>query len=84
MPPVEENRSRILEDAFQLRESLQSSHDVADSESKLSSLHKPEQTPRVQSLKELWGVIKDVVRETQKSHTPAGSDVVSAPHAVRK
>jgi hypothetical protein len=81
MPAVKENPSHILEDGYHFRESSESAQDEAF-EKRLRSLQEPEKSPPIQSLRELWQVIVDVVKETRKARVSEESD--DAPKATLK
>jgi len=69
MPAIEKNPSRLLQGGYHLENKsvLSDNYTVAAFEAKLRVLEEPERPWHIQSLRELWQVMKDVLKETRKA-----------------
>jgi len=77
MPAVLENPSRVLGSASRAEEAPESSA-VDLVEKRLRVLRQPEKTPPVQSLRELWQVMKEVIDETRKARAEERAQATGA------
>jgi hypothetical protein len=64
MPAVEKNQSRILKTGYHIPNPNVSNTAF---EERMQILRDPQKLPPMQSLTELWQVIKDVVKETRNA-----------------